>query len=63
VSRDQAPRPRPTLRSARPGHALAYDRDDDTLGLELEQVYARLSGQDDRRHARRRADEDEREDR
>ncbi len=63
-SRDETPGPRltpPRLTrpSARSGRALAPDRDDDTLGVELEQVYARLSGEDRRQDERRRAEEDE----
>jgi Family of unknown function (DUF5317) len=62
ASADQMPRPRLTPPSARPGRALTPDRDDDTLGVELDQVYARLAGEDKRREARRHGDEDEPED-
>ncbi len=61
-SPDEMPRPRLTPPSTRPGRALPPDRDDDTLGVELDQVYARLAREDSRREARRHGNEDEPED-
>jgi hypothetical protein len=59
----EMPRPRLTPPSARSGGTLAHDRDDDTLGVELDQVYARLSGPDQQQDLRLRANEEEGEDR